>query len=40
LCLWASYISKSRVEYEVEFLGCMGVLLEIFYRSSIFLCVR
>ena len=27
--------AKSRVEYVVEFLGSMGVLLEIFYRSSI-----
>ena len=29
------YDTKSRVEYVVEFLGDIGLLLEIFYRSSI-----
>ena len=35
--LWASYIQNSRVEYEVEFLGNIVVLLEIFHQSGIFL---
>ena len=33
--LWDLTLQNSRVEYVVEFLGRTGLLLEIFYRSSI-----